>query len=123
MSMYKVTISVTADQFMDILPHVSGLKIDVKKIDLFSDALAAKLPGPPKTRTPRGSKVNRTILAALANGPQTTKQLKDALEAADLAPGSLSTGLAALQKSGEVSGHGSGIYAVSYQGQKAAAAQ
>jgi hypothetical protein len=63
-----------------------------------------------RKRGPRGSKVNTTIIEALQAGPRTLKELKDALAAADLSPGSLSTGLAALQRSREVERIEDGLY-------------
>ena len=75
----------------------------------------------PKARKLRGSKVNSTILEAMEGGPKTVKELKDALEAADLAAGSLSTGLATLQRSGEVERVGEGLYGL--KGQRAEAAE
>jgi predicted Rossmann fold nucleotide-binding protein DprA/Smf involved in DNA uptake len=62
------------------------------------------------TRALRGSKVNDTVRAALADGPRTVKQLKTALEEGGFAPGSLSTALMALQKSGEIGRTAEGIY-------------
>jgi hypothetical protein len=61
-------------------------------------------------RALRGSKVNDTVRAALANGPRTVKQLKTALEEGGFAAGSLSTALMALQKSGEIGRTAEGIY-------------
>ena len=61
-------------------------------------------------RPARGSKVNDTIVAALQNGPLTAKELKEALEHGGLAAGSLSTGLAMLQKSRVVERVGDGLY-------------
>jgi len=61
-------------------------------------------------RPARGSKVNDTIIAALQNGPLTAKELKEALEHGGLAAGSLSTGLAMLQKSRVVERVGDGLY-------------
>ena len=61
-------------------------------------------------RKPRGSKVNDTIVQALENGPMSAKDLRGTLEAAGLAPGSLSTGLALLQRSRTVKRLGEGLY-------------
>jgi hypothetical protein len=71
---------------------------------------AVKKPGPP--RKTRVSKVNTAIMTALANGPQTLKGLKESLEEAGLSPGSLSTGLAYLQKERLVERVDSGTYAM-----------
>ena len=69
----------------------------------------------PKERVPRGSKVNDTILEMLQNGPASVKDLKEALEARNLSAGSLSTGLAALQKSGAIQRVGEGNYGLALQ--------
>jgi len=58
--------------------------------------------GKPRGRKSGGSKVNATVLDALAGGPQTSALLKQALADAGMAPGSLSTALAQLQKGGEI---------------------
>jgi hypothetical protein len=73
-----------------------------------------------QTRPARGSKVNDTIVASLQNGPLTAKGLKEALEAANLAAGSLSTGLAALQKSRVIERVGDGLYGLTSGYQRAA---
>jgi hypothetical protein len=61
----------------------------------------------------RGSKVNDIILATIARmgGSATVKMLKQALEDAGMSAGSLSTGLAALQKSKAIERIGDGVYA------------
>jgi hypothetical protein len=61
-------------------------------------------------RPTRGSKVNDTIIASLQSGPLSAKQLKQGLEDAGLAAGSLSTGLATLQKTRVVERVGEGLY-------------
>jgi DNA-binding transcriptional ArsR family regulator len=63
-------------------------------------------------RGPRGSKVNDAILDALQNSTLTVRQLKEALERAGMSPGSLSTGIAALTKSGQIERVGEGTYAL-----------
>lgn len=73
----------------------------------------ADAPPPPKARAPRISKVSNAINAALKDGPKTVKQLKEALEAADLSPGSLSTGIATLQRENVLERVGEGLYALS----------
>ena len=69
-----------------------------------------------QTRQLRGSKVNDTIVASLQSGPKSAKELKEELERAGMSPGSLSTGLAALQKNRTVERVGEGLYSlVSYR--------
>jgi predicted Rossmann fold nucleotide-binding protein DprA/Smf involved in DNA uptake len=58
----------------------------------------------------RSSKVNDTIIASLQNGPLSAKELKQGLEDAGLAAGSLSTGLAALQKNRVIERVSEGVY-------------
>ena len=71
-------------------------------------------------RPARGSKVNDTIVAALQLGPLGVKELKEALEHNDLAAGSLSTGLAMLQKSRVIERVGDGLYELASGYQRAA---
>jgi predicted Rossmann fold nucleotide-binding protein DprA/Smf involved in DNA uptake len=75
---------------------------------------AAPAPVPARSpigrRGPRGSKVNTTVLEALNDAPRTVKELKEALENAGMAAGSLSTSLATLQRSGQVERVGEGLY-------------
>jgi hypothetical protein len=61
----------------------------------------------------RGSKVNDIILATIKHmgGSATVRMLKQALEDAGMSAGSLSTGLAALQKSKAIERTGDGVYA------------
>jgi hypothetical protein len=61
----------------------------------------------------RGSKVNDIILATIKHmgGSATVRMLKQALEDAGMSAGSLSTGLAALQKSKAIERVGDGLYA------------
>jgi len=64
-----------------------------------------------KPRKLRGSKVNDTILGALeGNAGATSAQLKEAMVSKGLAAGSLSTGLAMLQKAGRVVRDNNGTY-------------
>ena len=58
----------------------------------------------------RGSKVNTTILEAMNGGQASVADLKSALEKAGMSPASLSTGIAALTKSGEIERVGDGVY-------------
>lgn len=58
----------------------------------------------------RGSKVNTTILEAMNGGQASVADLKSALEKAGMSPASLSTGIAALTKAGEIERVGDGLY-------------
>jgi hypothetical protein len=66
--------------------------------------------GKPRGRKSSGSTVNTTVLAAMEFGPASILALKQALADAGKAPGSLSTALAALQKSGAIERAGPGQY-------------
>jgi Transcriptional regulator, AbiEi antitoxin len=61
-------------------------------------------------RGPKRSKVNDAIRARLGNGQATLTELKGALETAGMSPASLSTGIAALTKAGEIERVGDGVY-------------
>ena len=121
MSKYTVTIQL-ADRdsfvhFVDNVGPVVGQLVVTVEADQEAEAeaeaeAAPDEPAAPKVRQLRGSKVNDTILAALHNSTLTVKQLKEALEQADLSPGSLSTGIAMLQKSGQIERVGEGLYAL-----------
>jgi hypothetical protein len=69
--------------------------------------------GPPKKAAPlkvRASKVNNAILDLLSHGHQPVRALKEALESRNLSAGSLSTGIAALTKSGQIERVAEGVY-------------
>ena len=115
MSKYTVTIQLAdREHFLNFIdtvgPVVGQLVVTVEASS--SAEVELDEPAAPKARQLRGSKVNDTILAALHNSTLTVKQLKEALEQADLSPGSLSTGIAMLQKSGQIERVGEGLYAL-----------
>ena len=117
MSKYTVTIQIAdRDSFVHFVDNVGplvGQIVVTVEADQEAEAEAASdEPAAPKVRQLRGSKVNDTILAALHNSTLTVKQLKEALEQADLSPGSLSTGISMLQKSGQIERVGEGLYAL-----------
>lgn len=62
------------------------------------------------TRGPKRSKVNEAIRSRLDRGQASISELKSALENAGMSAASLSTGIAALTKSGEISRVGDGVY-------------
>lgn len=127
MNEYTVTMRISdRDQFLHFVetvgPVVDRLVVTVKATE---DA-APVLQTPPKAtvsvarRAPRGSKVNDTILQMLEGGNRTVKELKSALEAANLSAGSLSTGLAVLQREGRVMRIEDGVYGLAHPMGKAA---
>ena len=86
MKMYKVAVTVSAEQFMNLFPRIGkDFQLEIKEIDSGQKDLFQNAPKRGGRR--KGSKVNDAVLQALANGPQTVKQLKSALENAGLAPG------------------------------------
>jgi hypothetical protein len=70
----------------------------------------------------RHSKVNDTLLTVIGAGTASVKEMKEALSAAGLSPGSLSTGLATLQREGVIVRAGDGLYRIPnlYQAPEAA---
>ena len=110
---YKVTLILTAEEFMNLVPHlgsISASKIE-KVVDKGFDA-GAKL-DPSAMSAPRGkrkSKVVDTILNVLQEGPAPANQLRRALAERGMSESSLSTGLAILQKSGQIQRDGDGAY-------------
>lgn len=117
MSKYTVTIQLAdREHFLNFIdtvgPVVGQLVVTVEADQQTADEQTPDEPAAPKVRQLRGSKVNDTILAALHNSTLTVKQLKEALEQADLSAGSLSTGIAMLQKSGQIERVGEGLYAL-----------
>jgi hypothetical protein len=122
MSQYTVTLQLSDQKqflhFMDTVGPVAGQLLITVTAD---EATAAESPTFQRAketfreavrRGPRGSKVNNTILDALQNSTLTVRQLKEALEHAGMSPGSLSTGIASLTKSGQIERVGEGTYAL-----------
>lgn len=112
MNTYKITMTVDRNQLIRFIDTV-GLDQNVSIEALPDDGSTPAAPTPVKhdaRRGPRGSKVNDAILGALAAGPQSNKQLREALQTAGLATGSLSTGLAILQRQNRVERLGGGLY-------------
>lgn len=79
-----------------------------------TSAPAAKAAKTAKTsqRSPKRSKVNETIREALQNGAGKVSELKERLIASGMSAASLSTGIAALTKAGEIERVGDGEYAL-----------
>lgn len=111
MKKYKVTLTVTADEFMLVFQNLRGTTIafDVKEIE---QSVAGKPEGEPVQRRKRNSKVVETILETLKNGEARISDLKSGLGRAGLSENSLSTGLAVLQKNGKIKRSGDGFYAL-----------
>lgn len=113
MNRYTVTMQIAdRDQFMHFIDNVGPLAGQLVVTVAADEHEMEPAPEPQKARQARGSKVNDAILAALENEPMPIKQLKEALESAGLSPGSLSTGIAALTKSGQIERVGDGVYAL-----------
>jgi hypothetical protein len=120
MTEYTVTMRLNdREQFVHFIdtvgPVVDRLVVTVKADEVPADNIApapstVRAPSARATRVPRGSKVNTTILQALMEGPKAVKDLKEALERANLSSGSLSTGLAVLQRSKQVHRVQDGVY-------------
>jgi predicted Rossmann fold nucleotide-binding protein DprA/Smf involved in DNA uptake len=116
MNMYEVTIKFPNKdafvRFIDNVGLVAGeMTLAVTK-PLGEQSVGDNTQSP--YRSTRGSKVNDTIIASLQSGPLSAKQ---GLEDAGLAAGSLSTGLAMLQKNRVVERVDGGLYGLvgSYQ--------
>jgi hypothetical protein len=121
MSEYTVTLRLNdREQFTHFIdtvgPVVDRLVVTVKADEQSAETIPQAPMRAPQvarsTRGPRGSKVNTTILQTLMEGPKTVKELKGALEGANLSSGSLSTGLAVLQRSKQVHRVQDGVYAL-----------
>jgi predicted Rossmann fold nucleotide-binding protein DprA/Smf involved in DNA uptake len=119
MSQYTVTLQLNDQKqflhFMDTVGPVAGQLLVTVTAEEAAPEEEWRKQEPAKVskaRGPRGSKVNNTILDALQNSTLTVRQLKEALERAGMSPGSLSTGIAALTKSGQIERVGEGTYAL-----------
>ena len=105
---------------LDTLNTYGSVEIDIHSLDNLPSLPTAQ-PKPkavkadkPKTadKRKRKSKVNQALLSRLNEGQATISELKSALESAGMSAASLSTGIAALTKSGEISRIGDGVYDV-----------
>jgi hypothetical protein len=111
-STYAATIKMNSAEQMARFIEEIGPLVESVTITTTTTAVAAtpKKAPPPKVRF---SKVNDAILEALKGGPTQVRALKEALEARHLSAGSLSTGIAALTKSGDIYRESEGVYALS----------
>lgn len=131
MNTYEITFKCpNKESFIEMIekvgPVAGTMQVIVSKIvretgDATPSLRPRRRHGPPQPKRVRSSKVNDTILATLGEqGEASAKDLKDALERANLSPGSLSTGLAALQKSGQIERVREGVYGIVGNHQQAA---
>ena len=104
--LYRVTQVLSQAQLLDFISSNQKVEVDIEAFE------PNATPEPQKIvpRAKRVSKVNSAILAAMKDGPASVPALKAALQEAHMSPGSLSTGLSQLQKSGEVKRVGEGFY-------------
>lgn len=112
MQRYKVTLILTADEFMGLVPHlgpINGPKIekiaDKAEVQIDQSAMRGQV-----VRTKRKSKVVETILNVLQDGPAEAGDLRQALVKRGMSESSLSTGLSILQKSGQIRRGDNGEY-------------
>ena len=126
MTRFKVTLDLSKDEFIELFNSsgpLSGLSVSsyddaAAAVDHVTEHLSEVKPlkprdlasAPPHQRKLRGSKVNNAILGKLREGRAHSADLRTALADAGLAPGSLSTGLALLQKAGQIKRLGDGVY-------------
>ena len=114
MQKYKVTLILTADDYMDLAPRLGSHSPKIEKVvdkiggeELDPSAMRGNRGAP---RGPRKSKVVNTILDALQGGSAPAAELRAALAARGMAESSLSTGLSILQKSGQIERDPNGNY-------------
>lgn len=105
---FAVTVNMGSAE--ELAAYINAVGHLVQSINVVTTPVERAAAGPGPGRPPRGSKVNDAILSALQSGPRTAKDLRDALGEAGLAPGSLSTGLAILQRAHAVKRLGDGLY-------------
>ena len=109
MQKYKVTLTLTADDYMDLAPRLGSHSPKIEKI---VESTGARL-DPSAMSAPRGkrkSKVVDTILSTLKEGSAPASSLRSALATRGMSESSLSTGLSILQKSGQISRDTDGSY-------------
>ena len=114
MQKYKVTLILTAEGYMDLAPLLGSHSPKIEKV---VDALdkGVRL-DPSAMRAPRGkrkSKVVEIILDMVGHGHASASDLRGALSRAGMSESSLSTGLAVLQKSGQIKRGDDGDYYLS----------
>jgi hypothetical protein len=114
MTTYKISAIVAAEDVVKLVQSSAiprdSLIIQEWEAEPEYETGPAAPPPPRKSRKPRGSKVEATILGVLSGGQKTSKELKAALENAGLRGGSMGVGIANLQKRGEVKRADDGSY-------------
>ena len=118
MTLYRVTM--TEDKLMALIGNNLGAyMVESVPEDVLPSEHDKAMAQPKRTAANRAvaqrqrtSKVNATLLAALNNGPQSLKEMKAALSNAGMAPSSISTGLAQLQRKNQIERVGDGLYAL-----------
>ena len=102
-------MTLSAEEFMTIFPRIGAdVQLEIKKIDT---APVSKEPRAPRQSSTGKLSVNEAILQTLSDGPASVGKLKEALLDAGKSAASLSTGIAALTKSGKIERTGDGEYA------------
>ena len=110
MTKYKISMTLSAEEFMAIFPRIGGnVQLDIKKME--GPEAPSKAPRAPRSGGGKLS-VNAAIKQRLEKGDATVSELKDALTDAGKSAASLSTGIAALTKSGEIKRSSDGVYAL-----------
>ena len=109
---YKVTLILTADDYMGLIPHLGSVNPKIEKVvDKPEELDPSAMRGRGQViRTKRKSKVIDTILDALQGGSAPAAELRAALAARGMSESSLSTGLSILQKSGQIQRDVDGSY-------------
>lgn len=113
--MYRVTIELGDKEFLEFVRAnpKAWMKVETSVMDRnYNIPAPAPAPEPLKPVRKRTSKINEALLDCLTFGTKNVSDLKQALVEKGLSANSLSTGLAALQKSGEVVAKGDGAYAL-----------
>ena len=115
MQKYKVTLILTAEGYMELAPLLGSHSPKIEKIvERTGDAQPTL--DPSAMRAPRGkrkSKVVEIILDMVGHGHASASDLRGALSRAGMSESSLSTGLAVLQKSGQIKRDDDGSYYLS----------
>lgn len=114
-----LTIKVTDRMVLaDLLDAIEKYAVTVEVSVSNGAPKAEGMAAAPKTKTgqqgkrAKKSKVNDTIRSTLAKGSGSISALKEGLVAAGMSAASLSTGIAALTKAGEIERVGDGEYAL-----------
>jgi hypothetical protein len=121
MQKYKVTLILTAEEFMDLVPHLGLISspkiekvIDKTGLDTGVELDPSAMRGRGQVvRTKRKSKVIEIILDMVGHGHASASDLRGALSRAGMSESSLSTGLSILQKSGQIKRGDNGEYYLS----------